>query len=141
MTVPPRWLLKISNSVHVFLYRTTGGRVWNRMNALPVMLLTTTGRRTGNAHTVPVVFLKDGLNYVIAPGLVESPAWYLNLKAHPLAHIQIGTSSMPVEATVAHGEERQRLWAVVPTYWEEYQKNARAELPVVILKTLDQGEK
>lgn len=138
MSVPPRWLLKLSSRIHVFLYHKTSGRVWKSMNGVPVMLLTTTGRKTGNPHTVPVVFLKDDLNYVIAPGVVERPAWYLNLKANPRARIQIGGFSMQVEAAVADNEERHRLWAMVPPYWEAYQKNARGELPLVVLKTQDQ---
>lgn len=139
-STPPLWLLKLFIRIHVYLYRKTGGRLWNSMNGLPVLLLTTTGRKTGNLHTVPVVFLRDDLNYVIAPGVIERPAWYLNLKANPQAHIQIGRFNVQVEATVADGEERHRLWAKVPPYWEAYQKTAKAELPVVLLRPFFQGE-
>jgi len=140
-SVPPRWLLKLSSKIHVYLYRRTLGRVWNSMNGLPVLLLTTTGRKTGNPHTVPVVFLKDGLNHVIAPGILERPAWYLNLIANPHGSIQIGRSSSQFEAAVADREERHRLWPMVPAYWEAYRKNAWEELPLVILKLLEREDR
>jgi deazaflavin-dependent oxidoreductase (nitroreductase family) len=117
----------------------TGGRALNWVNGLPVMLLTTTGRKTGNAHTVPLVYLRDGSNYVIAPGVLENPAWFLNLKANSQARVQIGRLSAQVEAAVADRNERHRLWVKVPPYWESYRKNAREELPLVILKVIEQS--
>jgi len=138
MTIPPIWLLKLSSRIHVFIFRVTRGQALKRVNGLPVMLLTTTGRKTGNAHTVPVVYLRDGSNYVIAPGVLKNPAWFQNLKANSRARIQIRRSSALVKAAVADSKERNRLWAIVPPYWEAYRNNAREELPLVILKTVDQ---
>ena len=106
------------------------------MNNMPVLLLTTTGCRTGNQHTIPVVFMKDGSNHIIAPGVIETPDWYLNLKANPHAGIQAGKVITRVMAVEATGEEHQRLWAMAPAYWKDYQKNAKRDLPIIMLQAL-----
>jgi len=103
------------------------------MNGMPVLLLTTIGRKTGRPRTVPLVYMREGGGYVIAPGILESPAWYLNLRMNPQARIQIGASAMPVEAREVHGDERRRLWARVPPYWRDYQRAYRGEIQVMIL--------
>jgi len=132
--IPPLWLLRIFSALHVFIYRLSGGRLGAMMNGLPVLLLTTTGRKSGRPRTLPLVYMRDEADYIIAPGVLERPAWYLNLRAHPQATIQIGTSAIQVNAQEAHGDERRRLWAQAPAYWHDYQKRAKAELPVIILQ-------
>lgn len=132
--MPPRWLLKISSKAHVFIYRSTGGKAWKTMNGLPVLLLTTTGRNTGMQRTTPVVFLRNGKDIIVAPGVVEKPNWYLNLKSHAQARIQIGKSIIKVRAFEAESEERTRLWMNVPDYWKDYQKKAKNQLPLIILR-------
>jgi deazaflavin-dependent oxidoreductase (nitroreductase family) len=132
--MPPRWLLKFSSRLHVFFFRLTGGRMGNTVNGLPVLLLTTTGRRSGENHTTPVVFLRHGAEMIIAPGVVEKPDWFRNLKRHPQAQVQIGASVLRVLATQVGHEERSRLWEKVPDYWNDYQRRARTELPLILLK-------
>ncbi len=121
-------MLKAMVSVGVFLYRLTGGGIGGRVQSLPVLLLTTTGRKSGKTRTVPVGFLRDGSAYVIIAsnaGLPQNPAWFLNLKSHPEATIQV---------------KRRELWArlmeVAPGYGR-YQKRTPREVPVVILHPLD----
>jgi len=130
---PPRWLLRFSSSVHVVIYRLSGGRLGATMNGMPVLLLTTIGRKTSQPRTVPLVYMLDGAAYVIAPGVVENPAWYLNLRTNPQATIQTGASVMPAKAQEVHGEERRQLWARVPPYWRDYQRSYRGEIQVMIL--------
>jgi deazaflavin-dependent oxidoreductase (nitroreductase family) len=136
-------MLKAMVSVGVFLYRLTGGGIGGRVQSLPVLLLTTTGRKSGKTRTVPVGFLRDGSDYVIIAsnaGLPQNPAWFLNLKSHPQATIQVKRQHIQVKAETANPEKRRELWArlmeVAPGYGR-YQKRTPREIPVVILHSLD----
>ena len=133
----PMWLLRIFISIHMLFYRLSGGSLGKTMNGMPVLLLTTTGRKTGKQHTVPVVYLSDGDDYVITLGVVERPAWLLNLRSQPHASIQVGTSRLKVEAREASEEERRRLWALAPAYWHDYQKTAKSEFPFILLRMIE----
>ncbi len=104
---------------------------------MPVLLLTTRGRRSGRGHTVPLVYLRSGLDYVIGAGILEWPAWYLNLCADAEAMIELGARRISVLARQAQGDERRRLWAQVPAYWEGCQRRAKGELPLMVLKVDD----
>jgi deazaflavin-dependent oxidoreductase (nitroreductase family) len=130
-------MLKLSSKLHVLMYRLSGGRLGKAMNGLPVLLLSTTGRKSGVARTKPVVFLREGEDLIIAPGVLERPDWYLNLKKSPRVTIQIGNSTRQVQAIEADPEERSRLWEKVPEYWRDYQKKAKNELPLIILRAND----
>jgi F420H(2)-dependent quinone reductase len=77
---PPKPILRFFSRIHTWLYRRSNGRRRNVMNGLPVLLLTTFGWQSGQPHTVPVVYLADRDDYLIAPGVVPRPDWYLNLK-------------------------------------------------------------
>lgn len=135
--MPPTVMLKLPSNLHVMMYRLSGGRLGKAMNGLPVLLLTTTGRKSGVARTKPVVFLREGEHLIIAPGVVERPDWYLNLKKTPQATIRIGSATRHVQAVEADPEERSRLWEQVPEYWKDYQKKAKNELPLMILRADD----
>ena len=85
----PRWVTRL----HAWVYRRSGGRVLGRMGGQPVLLLQTTGRRSGQTHTTPVQYLADGDAFVVVAsnaGARHPPAWYLNLRADPHAHIDVG---------------------------------------------------
>jgi deazaflavin-dependent oxidoreductase (nitroreductase family) len=99
--------------MNVPLYRLSGGRLGGKVNRAPVLLLTTTGRKSGRKRTAPVVYLADGGNVVVIDtnaGNARIPAWSLNLKANPEAEIEIGRRRTQVRARVAEGEERSDLW-------------------------------
>jgi deazaflavin-dependent oxidoreductase (nitroreductase family) len=104
------------------------------MNGLPVLLLTTTGRKTGQKHTIPVVYLTRGKDYLIAPGIVPRPDWVRNLQHNPHAEIQIGAQTIVVEAKELIGGERSRVWATVPDYWKDYERRAGIILSLMTLK-------
>jgi F420H(2)-dependent quinone reductase len=136
-------MLKAMVSVGVFLYRLTGGGIGGRVQSLPVLLLTTTGRKSGKTRTVPVGFLRDGSAYVIIAsnaGLPQHPAWFLNLKSHPEATVQVKRQHTQVKAETANPEKRRELWArlmeVAPGYGR-YQQRTTREIPVVILYPID----
>ncbi len=131
--MPPVWLLRWLSQLNVLLYRLSGGKLWSRMNGLPVILLTTTGRHSGRPHTTPTVYVSDGERLIIAPGFVETPDWYLNLKASPQASILRGRTHQTVTAKEVDPAERERLWPLVPGYWKQYRIKYNNELPLIIL--------
>ena len=113
---------------NVPVYRATRGRLMGRVNRAPVLLLTTTGRKSGQQRTAPVLFMRDGERVVVIgsnAGNVRTPAWALNLLAHPDADIQIRGERRAVRARVAEGEERERLWGAMNEEYEGFDDYAR----------------
>jgi deazaflavin-dependent oxidoreductase (nitroreductase family) len=105
--------LRWAGKLNVPIYRATGGRLMGRVNRAPVLLLTTTGRNSGEPRTAPVVYLADGEKLVVIntnAGSERIPAWSLNLAANPEAEVEVGRRRIPVRARVAEGEERADLW-------------------------------
>lgn len=105
--------LRWAGKVNVPVYRATGGRLLGRVGKAPVLLLTTTGRKSGQKRTAPVVFLADGERMIVIgsnAGNDRVPAWALNLKANPDAEVEVGRRRQKIRARVAEGEERAELW-------------------------------
>src|SRR5690348_15889647 len=97
-------MLKAGMAVSVFLYRLSGGGIGGKMQSLPGLLLTTTGRKSGKKRTIPLGFLRDGSAYVIIAsyaGQPRNPAWFFNLKINPGATIQVKKQQMQVKAETA----------------------------------------
>ena len=140
-----RMITRTISGTHEFWYRMTGGLVGGSLGRLPVLLLTTTGRKSGKKRTMPLVYLPDGDNMVVIAsngGADQHPAWWLNLRAHPKAEVQVGRDAKTVVAEKAQGEERKRLWsAVVEMYhgYDEYRRMTEREIPVVILRAERSG--
>ena len=123
-------------------FRANGGKVGGPFEGAPMMLLTTTGAKSGQARTSPVVYTKDGDRYVIIAskaGAPTNPDWFHNLVANPEVTLEVGTETFPARATVTSGEERTRLYdaqaALMPGFAEYSQKTTR-EMPVVVLERL-----
>lgn len=105
--------LRWAGKLNVPLYRLSGGRIGGKVGRAPVLLLTSTGRRSGQLRTAPVVYLADGDNVVLIDtnaGNAKIPAWSLNLEANPEAEVELGRKRRKVRARVAEGEERADLW-------------------------------
>lgn len=105
--------LRWTGKLNIPLYRLSGGRIGGKINEAPVLLLTTTGRKSGQARTAPVVYLADGANMVVIgsnAGHNRPPAWSLNLKANPDAEVEVRRERRPVRARLAEGDERADLW-------------------------------
>jgi F420H(2)-dependent quinone reductase len=105
------------------LYRRTGGRL-SLTGRAPVLLLTTTGRRSGKARTVPLLYLRDGDRLVICnvnPGFERPNPWILNLRAGPHAQVQIGRNTASVRARSASEDEVDRYWPQLTKIWPAYQ--------------------
>jgi deazaflavin-dependent oxidoreductase (nitroreductase family) len=140
---PPRRapaLLKLILGLMVSLYRLTNGAIGGRMGPNPVLLLTTTGRKSGKPHTVPLSYFEDGqLRFLVASngGQDRPPAWYLNLTANPRVEIQIKGDRKTVTATTASPAERELLWqrviARAPSY-DAYRRKTTRVIPIVLLR-------
>ena len=131
---------RIVTGIHSFFYRLSGGRLGGRIGKSPVLLLTTTGRKSGQARTTPLFYIRDGDNLVLIAshgGAPTHPTWWLNLQAKPEAEVEIQGKRLRVRARQASVEEHQRLWPrMVDMYggYAEYQKKTTREIPVVILE-------
>lgn len=127
---------------HVRTYRQTNGEQGYIWNGAPILLLTTTGRRSGGERTTPLIFVQDGDNVAIVAsngGAPEHPAWYLNLDAEPRVQVQIKGDVFDAVARTAQGEERERLWPKAVKTWPQYadyQALTAREIPVVVLERL-----
>lgn len=132
-------VLRVANQAHVALYRMSGGRFANRIANLPILLITTFGRRTGKPFTNPVVYIEDGQDYLVsasAGGMDSDPGWYRNLKARPEARLQLGDKVFDVRATIAEGEERTRLYErfkAASANFVKYEQNTSRVIPVIRL--------
>ncbi|HEX3509679.1 MAG TPA: nitroreductase family deazaflavin-dependent oxidoreductase [Solirubrobacteraceae bacterium] len=105
--------LRLMGRMNVPVYRLTRGRLMNSVGDAPVLLLTTTGRRSGQQRTAPVCYLRDGERFVVIgsnAGYQNEPAWSLNLKSNPDAAVEIGADRKAVRARVTAGDERADLW-------------------------------
>jgi len=117
------------------------GQFGNRL-----VLLTTTGARSGKEGTTPVMYHRDGERYVVVAskgGAPDNPAWYHNLKTNPVARVEVGTESgtetFEVRAREAEGEERERMWAervAIAPGFGDYQRNTSRRIPVMILERI-----
>ena len=120
-------------------FHANGGKVGGRLAGADILILTTTGARTGQTRWHPLAYTTDGDRYVIVAsrgGAPTSPDWYHNLVAYPSAVIEVGTDVIEVVATVATGEERDRLFAQhaakMPQF-HDYARNTTRTIPVVVL--------
>jgi deazaflavin-dependent oxidoreductase (nitroreductase family) len=131
--------LRWTGKLNVPLYRVSGGRIGGRVNRAPVLLLTTTGRKSGQQRTAPVVYLRDGENVVVIntnAGNARVPAWSLN-EANPEAEVEVGRKRYPVRARVAEGEERADLWRRHNEQYagfDDYQTKLDREASVIVLE-------
>jgi deazaflavin-dependent oxidoreductase (nitroreductase family) len=126
---------------HVRRYRETDGgvgHIWKRGSK--ILLLTTSGRKTGRQTTVPLIYEHDGDRYVIVAskgGAPRHPGWYLNLAKHPKVEVQVEGDVFGARARTAEGAERERLWKLAARQWpdyDEYAKRTDREIPVVVLE-------
>ena len=132
-------LVKLMSRTNTWLFRASAGRLGNRFfGGAPVLLLTTTGRRSGMPRTAPLIYLKDGDDVVLVAskgGMSQHPVWYLNLVAHPDVEVQIGGEVRKLRARTASDEEKTKLWPrlnAVYSHYDEYQARTDRNIPVVI---------
>jgi F420H(2)-dependent quinone reductase len=132
--------LRVTSRVNVGLYRRTGGKVGGRVGKAPILLLTTTGRRSGAARTTPLLFLRDEDTIAVVAsygGRPAHPAWYLNLQANPAVEVQVERERFAATARTATAEERSLLWPrFVDMYgsYAAYERRTSRAIPVVLLQ-------
>lgn len=132
-------LARVMGIANRAIYRLFEGTIGGWFNGGPVLLLTTQDRRRANPGTWPLLYFRDGARIFVVgsnAGLDTHPRWYLNLRAHPHAQVQIGGRQIEVMAKTAGPEDRDRLWRVVvsndPMY-EGYRRATEREIPLVYL--------
>jgi F420H(2)-dependent quinone reductase len=132
--------LKYWVRVHLWVYRRTNGRALYKMRGMPSLLLTTTGRRSGRRHTVPLPYLRDpsgGDGKIVVgsfAGSEHDPAWVLNLRADPAVGVQDRGDVYAGRAVVLAGEERATTWARLvegSPWYANYQDQTTREIPLV----------
>jgi proline iminopeptidase len=131
--------LSLFGDSHVEAYRKSGGEVGYVWNGAPVLLLTTRGRKSGEAKTSPLIFVQDGGTVAVVAskgGAPDHPAWYKNLAADPRVTVQIKGDVYEARARTAEGAERERLWPKAVAAWPQYtdyQAATDRKIPVVVL--------
>lgn len=139
-TAIPAGALKAIGKLNVPLYRASRGRLFGRLDRAPVLLLTTTGRKSGARRTAPVVYLAIGERIVVIgsnAGNTRAPAWALNLRAHPHAEVEVGADRRRVTARVAEGEEREDLWRRMNEQYggfDDYRSRTARDISVFVLE-------
>lgn len=126
---------------HVRKYEETDGAVghdWQK--GAPTLILTTTGRKTGEDRKFALIYQEHDGDYVIVAskgGAPVHPGWYLNLQANPEVQVQVKADKFTAKARTAAGDERAELWSKMTGVWpdyDEYQKKTDREIPVVVLE-------
>ena len=124
-------------------FRANEGQVGGHFEGVPLLLLHTTGAKTGLSRVNPLVYQADGDHLVVFAskgGAPTNPDWYQNVVANPLANVEIGTDRFDMVAWVAEGTERERLWnrqkEWLPAF-ADYEAKTRREIPVVILERME----
>ena len=121
-------------------FRANKGKVGGMFEGAPLLLLTTTGARTGQARVAPLAYTRDNGRFVVIAskgGSPSHPDWYFNLRANPEVTVEVGEEKFPAMATIQRGDERQRLFdqmAHAMPNFAEYQRNTQRELPVIVLE-------
>lgn len=131
--------LELVGPEHVRRYRETDGEVGYIWNGVPTLLLTTTGRKSGEPRTNALIFGRDGDDYLVVAsmgGAPMHPNWYRNLLAQPSAQIQVRADRMSVTARTAGDAEKPRLWKIMTDGWpnyDVYQSRTDRVIPLVVL--------
>jgi deazaflavin-dependent oxidoreductase (nitroreductase family) len=128
------------NTAIIEEFRSNGGKVGGQFEGAPLLLLHTTGARSGEEHVTPVMYRDLGDGYAVfasKAGAPSNPDWYHNIVAHPAVEAEVGTRKIPLAARVATGSEREEIWsahkAANPGF-AEYERKTSRQIPVVILE-------
>jgi deazaflavin-dependent oxidoreductase (nitroreductase family) len=125
---------------HVRKYRETDGEEGHDWQGTQTLILTTTGRKSGQERSTPLIYGRNGDDYMIVAskgGADEPPAWYLNLDEQPEVDVQVKGDRFKARARTATPDEKPELWKTMTAEWpayDEYQQNTEREIPVVVLE-------
>ena len=130
----PSWMVE-----HIDRYLKSNGEDGHLWNGVPCLLLSTTGRKSGETRLIPLIYGKLEDSYVIVAskgGHTHHPSWYLNLTSNPKVEIQVGAEKMKGRCKVVEGDERTRGWEIMTGIWpayEEYKARTERHIPVVVI--------
>jgi deazaflavin-dependent oxidoreductase (nitroreductase family) len=133
---------QLFGAAHVARYRETGGEHGHNWKGTTTLLLTTTGRRSGEQHTTPLIYQPYGDDYLVVAsrgGAPEPPAWYLNLQEQPEVELQVADEVFRAHARTATADEKPAMWSTMAATWpayDEYQSKTDREIPVVVLERM-----
>jgi deazaflavin-dependent oxidoreductase (nitroreductase family) len=126
---------------HVRRYRETDGEEGHEWEqGTSILLLSTTGRKSGEQRTTPLIYGRSGDDYLVVAskgGADEPPAWYVNLEADPEVEVQVKGDRFRARARPATAEEKPEMWRTMTAHWpayDEYQSKTHREIPVVVLE-------
>jgi deazaflavin-dependent oxidoreductase (nitroreductase family) len=125
---------------HVRRYVETGGEQGHDWQGVAVLILTTTGRRSGEPRSTPLIYGTAGESFVVVAsqgGAPAHPAWYFNLSEHPEVEVQVRADRFRARARTATAQERPELWRLMSSIWpayNDYQQKTEREIPVVVLE-------
>jgi deazaflavin-dependent oxidoreductase (nitroreductase family) len=125
---------------HVRRYQETDGKEGHDWQGTTVLILTTTGRRSGQPRSTPLIYQRHGEDYLVVAskgGADEPPAWYLNLQADPQVRVQVREERFTARARTATPEEKPALWQIMTRAWpayDDYQRKTDRDIPVVVLE-------
>ncbi|HVP29775.1 MAG TPA: nitroreductase family deazaflavin-dependent oxidoreductase [Myxococcota bacterium] len=125
---------------HVRQYEATGGKVGHDWNGTSCLVLHTLGRKSGKTRKFPLIYGRDGEDYVIVAsrgGSPEHPGWYKNLLAHPDVTIQVRDRLIPVTARTGTAADKARVWSTMTAQWPDYdayQAKTKRDIPVILLR-------
>ncbi|HET8673330.1 MAG TPA: nitroreductase family deazaflavin-dependent oxidoreductase [Thermoleophilaceae bacterium] len=128
---------------HVDRYLATGGEEGHDWQGTQTLILITTGRRSGETRQHPLIYGRDGDNYLVVAskgGAPRHPAWYLNLEANPDVEIQVKDERLRAHARTATADEKPKLWSIMTREWpdyDNYQQKTEREIPLVVLEPRD----
>jgi len=137
-----KWIIKWMSRINIWLYRVSGGRLFGTMAGAPILLLTTTGRKSGLPRTKPVLYLRDGDDLVVVAsvgGQAKHPLWLKNLQADPHVSVLVRRERSERTARVVPDQERETLWPrLVAMYgaFDLYQSWTPRQIQVVVLSRL-----
>jgi deazaflavin-dependent oxidoreductase (nitroreductase family) len=134
------WLFKLFVKLQIAVFRTTNGNSLSSMRGMPFLLLNTVGRKTGKPRTTPLMYIRDGDDYVITAsnsGRDWHPAWFINLQARPLASIDVPGRRLDITASIVAAEAYPRLWQQLVSqapFFDGYRKSTKRHIPMLVLK-------
>jgi deazaflavin-dependent oxidoreductase (nitroreductase family) len=127
---------------HVDRYRATGGVEGHDWRGTHTLILTTTGRHSGERRSTPLIYGQSGEDYLIVAsqgGAPKHPAWYLNLSENPEVEVQVKDDRFKARAHTATPDEKARLWKIMTEQWpdyDKYQQRTEREIPLVVLERI-----
>ncbi len=135
---PPRWLLKLLTKINIFVYGISGGKLMNKLQGMPIVMVTMTGAKSGRTIKIPLMYVRHESGFILVAsqgGMPKHPAWYFNLQANPSIQITHDGKTRDYSARQVSDEEKAALWPTCVEYYpdyEIYQQRTERNIPVFL---------